>query len=324
MYLPAIVMVGYYFETKRAFATGVAVCGSGIGLFMFAPLTEQLVKEFSWKGALWIISALVLHGVVCGAAYRPLPPTISRTASVGDSRGGYSDQPTTLIVPKIVITPAKSDELLIEGSSLLAEPECRVALGRTLSEECLMGHVQLKASTNQNSPVAPSGTTWVGRLAKSQDISLLSRQLHAKHSHDKEVEKLFRPLNRKDIFYSGSIPNLRKIHSGSGVEEGKVTVGNSGLTLCSQEDYNGSARWKCSPGTTRVLKDMLDFSLISSPTLLLYLTSCLLVMIGELKCQNYRTFARIIPDLGSDTCPGNQYKYYVLCYYCKATTRRRS
>jgi len=29
IYLPAIVTVGYYFETKRAFATGIAVCGSG-------------------------------------------------------------------------------------------------------------------------------------------------------------------------------------------------------------------------------------------------------------------------------------------------------
>lgn len=29
IYLPAIVTVGYYFEKKRAFATGIAVCGSG-------------------------------------------------------------------------------------------------------------------------------------------------------------------------------------------------------------------------------------------------------------------------------------------------------
>ena len=38
MYLPSIVIVGYYFDKKRAFATGIAVCGSGIGTFLFAPL----------------------------------------------------------------------------------------------------------------------------------------------------------------------------------------------------------------------------------------------------------------------------------------------
>ena len=31
MYLPSIVVVGFYFDKKRALATGIAVCGSGIG-----------------------------------------------------------------------------------------------------------------------------------------------------------------------------------------------------------------------------------------------------------------------------------------------------
>ena len=35
IYLPAVVCVGYYFESKRALATGIAVCGSGVGTFVF-------------------------------------------------------------------------------------------------------------------------------------------------------------------------------------------------------------------------------------------------------------------------------------------------
>jgi MFS family permease len=49
MYLPSIVMVGYYFDKKRAMATGIAVCGSGIGTFIFAPLASYLVREYTWK-----------------------------------------------------------------------------------------------------------------------------------------------------------------------------------------------------------------------------------------------------------------------------------
>ena len=49
MYLPSIVMVGFYFDKKRALATGIAVCGSGIGTFLFAPLANFLVAEYSWK-----------------------------------------------------------------------------------------------------------------------------------------------------------------------------------------------------------------------------------------------------------------------------------
>ena len=31
IYLPAVVAVGYYFEKRRALATGISVCGSGVG-----------------------------------------------------------------------------------------------------------------------------------------------------------------------------------------------------------------------------------------------------------------------------------------------------
>ena len=40
IYLPAIVSVSVYFEKKRAFATGIAVCGSGVGTFIMAPVTK--------------------------------------------------------------------------------------------------------------------------------------------------------------------------------------------------------------------------------------------------------------------------------------------
>ena len=41
IYLPAIVSVSMYFEKKRAFATGIAVCGSGLGTFIMAPVTRK-------------------------------------------------------------------------------------------------------------------------------------------------------------------------------------------------------------------------------------------------------------------------------------------
>ncbi|GIY90396.1 monocarboxylate transporter 12 [Caerostris darwini] len=76
MYLPSIVSVTCYFEKQRAFATGVAVCGSGMGTFALAPLTEYLVEMYGWKGAMLIIAALVLNCTVFGALFRPLesPP----------------------------------------------------------------------------------------------------------------------------------------------------------------------------------------------------------------------------------------------------------
>lgn len=73
IYLPAIVSVSGYFEKKRSFATGIAVCGSGLGTFIFSPLTNLLIEEYSWKGALIVISGLTLNCVFFGALFRPLP-----------------------------------------------------------------------------------------------------------------------------------------------------------------------------------------------------------------------------------------------------------
>ncbi|XP_070201574.1 monocarboxylate transporter 5-like [Littorina saxatilis] len=72
VYLPAIVMVGYYFEKRRALATGVACCGSGIGAFLFAPLCNTLLEVYGWQGATWILAGLVLNGLVFSIFYRPL------------------------------------------------------------------------------------------------------------------------------------------------------------------------------------------------------------------------------------------------------------
>uniref|UniRef100_A0A0K2UYI8 Major facilitator superfamily (MFS) profile domain-containing protein n=1 Tax=Lepeophtheirus salmonis TaxID=72036 RepID=A0A0K2UYI8_LEPSM len=72
VYLPAVVAVGYYFEKKRALATGISVCGSGVGTFLFAPFATYLVSEMGWKGANLIFAGLCFNCAVAGALMRPL------------------------------------------------------------------------------------------------------------------------------------------------------------------------------------------------------------------------------------------------------------
>jgi len=48
-YLPSVVMVSFYFDKRRALATGIAACGSGVGTFIFAPFFNFLVTEYGWK-----------------------------------------------------------------------------------------------------------------------------------------------------------------------------------------------------------------------------------------------------------------------------------
>ena len=72
VYMPAVVIVAHYFEKRRAFATGIAVSGSGIGTFIFAPLTEYLITSYTWKGAMLLIGGIMFNITVAGSLFRPL------------------------------------------------------------------------------------------------------------------------------------------------------------------------------------------------------------------------------------------------------------
>jgi len=73
-YVAAIIIVAYYFDRRRSFATGISVCGSGVGTFVFAPLTQFLLDTFDgWRGACQVLAAIFLNMAVCGMLFRELP-----------------------------------------------------------------------------------------------------------------------------------------------------------------------------------------------------------------------------------------------------------
>lgn len=69
-FVAAVVIVAYYFDKKRSFATGLSVCGSGIGTFIFAPVTQYLLAEYGWRGTTLILAGLFLNLAVCGCLMR--------------------------------------------------------------------------------------------------------------------------------------------------------------------------------------------------------------------------------------------------------------
>ncbi|XP_072905102.1 monocarboxylate transporter 13-like [Hemitrygon akajei] len=57
---------------RRALATGLAFTGGGIASFLFPPLFQFLIDEYFWRGALLILSAIMLNFCVCAALLRPI------------------------------------------------------------------------------------------------------------------------------------------------------------------------------------------------------------------------------------------------------------
>ncbi|ETN80248.1 transporter, major facilitator family protein [Necator americanus] len=155
IYLPAIVVVGYYFESKRAVATGIAVAGSGVGTMVMPFLTEYFISTIGWKYTVWILAALVFLCALFGLLYRPLPaPTIEQ----------------------------KDHELVPLRAALRKMSE-------TDDEE--------NRATSQMSNENDSPTKRYARLEGGMYVGV-------------DPQEFARPMNRQDIFYGGSIKNLKE------------------------------------------------------------------------------------------------------------------
>ena len=97
VYIPSILAVGFYFEKRRALANGIAMCGSGIGTFVFAPLCRILEETYSWKGSTMIIAGLALQCVLAGAVFRPLYMTSVRYPDMEEEEEEHCSASTTSI-----------------------------------------------------------------------------------------------------------------------------------------------------------------------------------------------------------------------------------
>lgn len=161
IYLPSIVSVGYYFDRRRAIATGIAVCGSGFGAFIFAPLGQFLLSIYDWKNALYIVAGLILNGAVCGSLMRPLEAprnkkygrklapreknmidrikeqtkrgrTDSETSAIDETRAIYE---TNTVFQKVQLAKLQRENQLNEDESELGSLPSTIFLKRQDSEQ---------------------------------------------------------------------------------------------------------------------------------------------------------------------------------------------
>ena len=73
IYMPSIIIVGYYFESKRSLATGIAVCGSGVGSIVVPPLANFALTYFeSWTYVVILFGGMFLCCAIFGCLMKPL------------------------------------------------------------------------------------------------------------------------------------------------------------------------------------------------------------------------------------------------------------
>lgn len=68
--IAVVTIVPVYFEKFRSIAIGFAVCGAGVGTFLYPPLLRFLANEFGWRGAMLITGGITFNLCACGALMR--------------------------------------------------------------------------------------------------------------------------------------------------------------------------------------------------------------------------------------------------------------
>ncbi|XP_017892522.1 uncharacterized protein LOC108632440 [Ceratina calcarata] len=69
-YVTAVVSIAYWFDKKRTLAVGLGACGTGIGTFVYAPMTTFFIDEYGWRGTCLLLAGTFFNMIVCGTVMR--------------------------------------------------------------------------------------------------------------------------------------------------------------------------------------------------------------------------------------------------------------
>ncbi|KAH8294437.1 hypothetical protein KR018_003723 [Drosophila ironensis] len=308
IYLPAIVSVTQYFEAKRSLATGIAVCGSGFGTFIFAPLTEYLIGSYGWRGALLIIGGIVLNCIIFGAMFRPLdleklpqtPPNTPSTPRLGTKSVIIDQNTTSAELEPLKILP-KQDQYL-QVSQVTGEG-IRSGAVDNLCRSNSVGHNLKPAVLNNNSNGTVTGqgpatlviSPTAAAVVKSTSNDDIARKCYSQMQltplRDNQRERSASgTMYRPDALYQGSLLNipdyvssrndLNRSLSGSGVIKryGSVRQGNN--VSQSQEVTKCCGCITCSKETRDTFTEMMNFSLLKDVIFVIFSVSNFCTSIG--------------------------------------------
>ncbi|KHJ39890.1 transporter, major facilitator family protein [Trichuris suis] len=309
-YIPAVVFVGYYFERKRAIATGIAMAGSGVGAVVMPPIYAMVIEEYTWRGAMLIFASLFLQCAVLGSLMRPLPVPASVSLITTDEKTGKLF-PSNGELDAGKDVSGKSGVSLSHPLDVVQEEESPSA--EELSNRCnalpkLADEPDKWNSLPKLSPSRPQMSRLLsqsGRISAGDYARSISRlaSTTSKSNHSAELLKTCisvinpkefnRPFSRQDILYGGSITQLEDFQRSKenfSIYRSDTICAPNGVDL--YETTDGSLVLTPSEGAWKklarivplqmrvVLQEMFNFELMSNLTMVLLAVSNFLGMVG--------------------------------------------
>lgn len=260
IYLPAIVSVTMYFEKLRSLATGIAVCGSGFGTVVFAPLTNYLIVTYKWQGALLVIAGIVFFCSVFGYMFRPLNLEEVESQPTPSISGNNNNNNN--------VKYHKSDHDLTANTSLLSPYNNN---HQQIIRSHSIGNDMIK--NNGTNGKAPKSDDEKSGLAMSLSQPLLNDSTGLSHRSLKSAGS--GTLDRPDAFYTGSLHNISKHRSTTSVHSasayGSLRRRSENQEIDDRLEVCGCI--PCSQETHDTLTKMMSFSLLKDPIFILFTVS---------------------------------------------------
>ena len=292
VFLPAVVCVGLYFERRRALATGVAVCGAGVGAIVFAPVAASLVARLGWRATNLVFSGLCLLNILCGLVMRPLG-AVPREA--GDGAG---------------------EERGKKLSVKILDPLPTIGENEVLAEE------EEGDDQNNNHPAPAPAQLPILRNMSLQLLGGAERRGSVQLRSVTSAAAIAGPRARADVFYSGSVRHIADTETteirscrGSSVSLARgslVFPRNSIIYDSYSANLSGHAdkescgninemREEPDNSFVQALKAMLNVSLLTDPRFLLIALSNLLGFLGFFVPFLYLpSMAATVPGVSAD------------------------
>ncbi|XP_069115284.1 monocarboxylate transporter 12-like isoform X2 [Argopecten irradians] len=280
MFIPAIIVVGLYFDKKRALATGIATSGSGLGTFGYAYLTDALLSSYGWRGTILILAGIVLNVVVCGLVFRPLLNRRCKLSSYKKhcgssmaSSSGLSDYPevSEILLDRkygvdgFVTNATNTNDFVICNVPLEFHKLDRIDISRSsdviIPNDRILDRKSRKFSSAIN--LSDQRSDVLSAMTKSQVLN----------------QRFLKPMEKPNIFYSGSVQNITGIQS-------NLDLKSDSINLTKEDDETNSQR----PCFGMNRNDIFCFELLKDPTFLL-LTICMTTWTAQIVSLTY------LPDM---------------------------
>lgn len=316
VYMPAVLTVGFYFEKWRALATGLALCGSGVGTFLMAPLTNMINDHPSggWRVTILVHAGLLLICAICGAMFRPIKPVRVTLADNPEEDTARRHEEAVEKLNSMLKLHNKLD------SGISMPPEMRFSnkvsphtwmgvpnntryptaeeVFRGSNSHLSNGHMGRRSSANAGAIKNNLGTkplfidVPVAEKDEQEDsnsnidnmeplignpLKVVTTQSH-NHYRRSHADLIARPFYRDDIFFGASLTRLPQYTSRTSLGY-HMHVTHVPTKEDTQEERSGKCKF-CPEAVKRALATMLDVSLFRSPTFVLLALSGLFTMLG--------------------------------------------